>query len=113
MAFSFFAGCGEDKTETPSADGSGTSQDEPTPDKPGTDDPSTEQPGNQDRPSDDEPQQPGTTEPGTQDKPDPTHKHTDANGDEKCDECQKSVVTLVDFYVLNDLHGKFAIPTHR
>ena len=107
MAFSFFAGCGEDKTETPSADGSGTSQDEPTPDKPGTDDPSTEQPGNQDKPSDDEPQQPGTTEPGTQDKPDPTHKHTDANGDEKCDECQKSVVTLVDFYVLNDLHGKF------
>lgn len=39
--------------------------------------------------------------------PSDEHKHTDVDSDEKCDGCQQSVVTIVDFYVLNDLHGKF------
>ncbi len=38
---------------------------------------------------------------------DPDHMCTDADADEKCDECPESVVVLIDFYVLNDLHGKF------
>lgn len=33
--------------------------------------------------------------------------HTDANNDDYCDECNAYVVVVVDFYVLNDLHGKF------
>ena len=33
--------------------------------------------------------------------------HTDANNDDYCDECNTYVVVVVDFYVLNDLHGKF------
>ena len=33
--------------------------------------------------------------------------HTDANNDDYCDECNACVVVVVDFYVLNDLHGKF------
>ena len=35
------------------------------------------------------------------------HTHTDANNDDKCDSCYESVVIVVDFYALNDLHGKF------
>lgn len=39
----------------------------------------------------------------------PVHegKHTDADGDEICDECGESVYILLDFYALNDLHGVF------
>ena len=33
--------------------------------------------------------------------------HIDANNDDYCDSCSKYVVVVVDFYVLNDLHGKF------
>lgn len=33
--------------------------------------------------------------------------HTDANNDDYCDGCNAYVVVVVDFYVLNDLHGKF------
>ena len=36
-----------------------------------------------------------------------THTHTDSNDDEKCDTCFESVVVVLDFYALNDLHGKF------
>lgn len=35
------------------------------------------------------------------------HAHTDQNTDEKCDICGGSVVVIIDFYALNDLHGKF------
>ncbi|MBQ8859447.1 MAG: bifunctional metallophosphatase/5'-nucleotidase [Clostridia bacterium] len=35
------------------------------------------------------------------------HQHTDADSNEVCDECSESVVVIVDFYVINDLHGKF------
>ena len=35
------------------------------------------------------------------------HQHTDANKDEICDSCEESVVVVVDFYAINDLHGKF------
>lgn len=34
--------------------------------------------------------------------------HTDQNDDGQCDICLVSVIATVDFYVLNDLHGKFA-----
>ena len=34
-------------------------------------------------------------------------EHTDANDDGVCDDCNASVLVNFDFYVLNDLHGKF------
>ena len=34
-------------------------------------------------------------------------KHSDQNADELCDSCGTDIVVNVDFYVLNDLHGKF------
>lgn len=33
--------------------------------------------------------------------------HTDADADDTCDTCGVSVVVVVDFYAMNDLHGKF------
>ena len=33
--------------------------------------------------------------------------HLDANADDLCDSCGISVVVVVDFYAINDLHGKF------
>ena len=50
-----------------------------------------------DQPSADTPQPPVTE----------SHTHTDQNSDNKCDSCGKSVVVIIDFYALNDLHGKF------
>ena len=35
------------------------------------------------------------------------HVHEDDNNDDKCDTCNESVLVIIDFYVLNDLHGKF------
>ena len=34
-------------------------------------------------------------------------EHTDANDDGVCDDCSESVLVNFDFYVINDLHGKF------
>ena len=34
--------------------------------------------------------------------------HTDENSDGKCDDCGISVLVALDFYAINDLHGKFA-----
>ena len=39
------------------------------------------------------------------------HTHTDNNNDDKCDECNESVIVIFDFYVVNDLHGKFCDTT--
>ena len=33
--------------------------------------------------------------------------HLDVDNNELCDLCNKSVIVVIDFYVLNDLHGKF------
>lgn len=33
--------------------------------------------------------------------------HLDNNNDELCDLCKKNVIVIVDFYSVNDLHGKF------
>lgn len=33
--------------------------------------------------------------------------HKDANDDGMCDDCQISLIVIIDFYALNDLHGKF------
>lgn len=33
--------------------------------------------------------------------------HKDENADDACDECGGSVIVVVDFYNINDLHGKF------
>ena len=43
--------------------------------------------------------------------PPTTHTHTDSNNDETCDTCHESVVVTVDFYAVNDLHGKFCDTT--
>lgn len=93
LLLSCFTGCGENKKDNSPTDDSGTSRDDTIPDKPGANDPSAEKPGNQDKPSDE--------------MSDGDHTHKDADGDEKCDDCYQSVTVLVDFYVLNDLHGKF------
>ena len=34
--------------------------------------------------------------------------HADSNDDGRCDSCRGSVLATVDFYAINDLHGKFA-----
>lgn len=36
-----------------------------------------------------------------------TGEHVDADGNGLCDKCRQSVIVTVDFYVINDLHGKF------
>ncbi len=36
------------------------------------------------------------------------NEHTDKNDDGKCDDCGEGVLEIVDFYAINDLHGKFA-----
>ena len=38
---------------------------------------------------------------------DGAHVHTDVNNDDSCDTCYESVLVVIDFYSLNDLHGKF------
>ena len=38
----------------------------------------------------------------------PACTHKDADNNEICDLCKKSVVITFDFYAINDLHGKFA-----
>ena len=40
-------------------------------------------------------------------KPEVSHTHKDQNADKKCDICSESVVVVIDFYAMNDLHGKF------
>ena len=37
----------------------------------------------------------------------PSSNHIDKNDDGICDDCNVSVLVAVDFYVVNDLHGKF------
>lgn len=37
----------------------------------------------------------------------PTEEHTDTDADGVCDDCNQSVIVAVDFYAVNDLHGKF------
>lgn len=34
--------------------------------------------------------------------------HTDGNDDGRCDSCYASVVIVLDFYAINDMHGKFS-----
>ena len=43
-----------------------------------------------------------TTKPG-----DCKNGHTDLDSDDYCDVCQVYVAVVIDFYVINDLHGKF------
>lgn len=33
--------------------------------------------------------------------------HTDADRDDYCDKCESYLVVIIDFYAINDLHGKF------
>ncbi len=40
--------------------------------------------------------------------PDPNCAHVDADGNGFCETCKGSVTVVLDFYVINDLHGKFA-----
>ena len=51
---------------------------------------------------------PVVTLPDISDEPAPDFEgHTDADNDKTCDDCGIPVVTTVDFYAVNDLHGKF------
>ena len=40
-----------------------------------------------------------------------TDGHKDEDNDDFCDDCGEYVVILLDFYAVNDLHGKFADTT--
>ena len=35
------------------------------------------------------------------------HSHTDGDNNDLCDSCGVSVIVVIDFYAINDLHGKF------
>ena len=49
------------------------------------------------------------TKPQKEEKPTkPDCKHVDEGDDGKCDSCGVSVLVIVDFYNINDLHGKLA-----
>lgn len=37
-----------------------------------------------------------------------TDGHTDVDNDGICDDCNESVIITIDFYAINDLHGKFS-----
>ena len=49
----------------------------------------------------------GTTTEEETDTSDICDKHTDQNDDGECDVCNVSLIISIDFYALNDLHGKF------
>ncbi len=42
-----------------------------------------------------------------EEKPVVCEAHVDANADDFCDNCEQSLLVYVDFYGINDLHGKF------
>ena len=50
---------------------------------------------------------PSVTDSADSTKPSACEKHIDDNKDEKCDVCFQSVIVVIDFYSINDLHGKF------
>ena len=72
----------------PSEDTARPSENTSSPTEGSTDDPSTD--------TDDDPSTVGCAE------------HLDENDDGSCDECGIYVIVCLDFYVINDLHGKFA-----
>ena len=39
--------------------------------------------------------------------PKPSHVHTDTNNDGICEDCKNPIEVTLDFYSINDLHGKF------
>lgn len=43
--------------------------------------------------------------------PEPCASHADADADGYCDRCQSTVIVYIDFYAINDLHGKLADAT--
>ena len=52
---------------------------------------------------------PGYTSPSTTVPVDTTPvcpAHVDGNGDDICDSCGSSVIIVIDFYCINDLHGR-------
>ena len=61
--------------------------------------------------SDDNPPEGGEDNPpeGGNDDPvdEPCTTHTDVDQNDYCDTCDKYLIVVIDFYVINDLHGKF------
>lgn len=64
----------------------------------------TEDPDND---NDDDPDGGNTEGPDPGDAPDCFGEHYDNDNNDFCDSCGESVLVIIDFYVLNDLHGKF------
>ena len=50
---------------------------------------------------------PNSTPNSSSSDPITVHKHMDDNADGACDECNASVQTTLQFYSINDMHGKF------
>ena len=83
---------------------------EPDTSEPDTSEPDTSEPGaTESDTTESNTTESDTTESDTTDRTQPpvdcTHKDNDDNG--ICDECTVSVMVAVDFYAINDLHGKF------
>ena len=74
-------------TDEPGSSEQGSSEPEPDSDKPGSSEPDSSEP---------EPSEPSGCK-----------NHKDANADDFCDVCNKYLIVYVDFYGINDLHGKF------
>ncbi len=94
----------DDGDDNPSEDNPGDDnpgEDNPGEDNPGDDNPGDDNPG-EDNPGDDNP---GDDNPGNADCS--AGDHVDENNDKYCDLCSKYVIVVIDFYVLNDIHGKF------
>jgi len=79
---------GDDNTDNPGGDNT---------DNPGGD--------NTDNPGGDDPDNPGGDHTGG--SCDSNSDHIDLNNNDYCDVCNEYLIVVVDFYVFNDLHGKF------
>ncbi|MBR2442530.1 MAG: 5'-nucleotidase C-terminal domain-containing protein [Clostridia bacterium] len=49
----------------------------------------------------------GTSDSSSETPSKPSHVHTDGNNDGICDDCTNPIEVTLDFYSINDLHGKF------
>lgn len=80
---------------------------EPGSSEPGSSEPGTSEPGSSE-PDSNEPDsnEPGSSEPDTS-EPTGCKNHTDKDFNDFCDSCNKYLIVYVDFYGINDLHGKF------
>ncbi len=90
------------------ADSSVTARDDTASDTPAPEDPSDSSADTTDTPADTTSSETmAGTSAGTDTPPVADKEHTDGDNDGICDDCAVSVMTTIDFFAINDLHGKF------